>query len=135
METGPSAVVAEGSWGYCAGLVTPQDLDVAAGATSGGELVGSEKVGVHFGQVEGLEVAVEGLLQPLHLALHHSLAGQPWYSAAASGGDAVAEASAGVQLWPAAGPLTLGNLAPAGLVGHQTAEDQEMDLQEDPDPQ
>lgn len=137
VEIGRSAAAAEGSWGYCAGLVTPRGPDVAAGATSGGALVGLEKVGVHFGQIEGPEVAAEGLLHPLHLDLHHPLAGQPWYVAAAvaSGGDAVVEASAGVQLWPAAGPRSLGSLAPAGPVDHLAAEDQEADLQEDPVPQ
>ncbi len=79
-------------------------------------------------------MAAEDLLQPLHLALHHRLAGQPWHSAAAFGGGAGAGASAGVQLWPAAGPLTLGNLDPAGLVDHQAAEGQEVDLQVGPVP-
>lgn len=134
VETGRSAAAAEGSWGYCAGLVTHWGPYVAAGATSGGALVGPEKVGVHFVQIEGPGVAAEGLLHPLHLDLHHPLAGQPWYvaAAAASGDDAVVEASVGV---PAAGPQSLGSLAPAGPVDHQAAGDQEADLQEDPVPQ
>lgn len=138
MGTGPSAAAAEGSWDCYAGLVTPQGPNAAAaaaGAASGGGPVGAEpekmKVGGHSEWAEGPEVAAEDL------ALHHPLAVQPWYSAAASGGGgagAVAGASAGVQLWPAAGPLTLGNLAPAGLVDHQAAEGQEADLQVGPVP-
>lgn len=86
----------------------------------------------HFEWAEGPEGAAEDLLQLLHLALHHTLTGQPWHSAAASGDGAGAGASAGVQLWPAAGPLTLGNLVPAGRGHHQAAESQEMDLQVGP---
>lgn len=78
---------------------------------------------------EDPEVAVEDLLHPLHL--HHLLAGQPLHSAAASGGGVAAVASAGVQLWPAAGPLSLDNLAPAVLWDPQAAEGQEADPQVD----
>lgn len=91
--------------------------------------------GVHSVWAEGPEGSAVDLLHPLHLALHHPLVGQPWCSAAAaSEGGAGAGASAGVQLWPAVGPLILGNLGPAGLGGHLVAEDQEVDLQVDPVP-
>lgn len=138
--TGPSAAAAEDSWDCCAGLVTPQgpDAAAAAGEASGGGPVGAgpEKmeVGARFEGAEGPEVAAEDLLHPLHLALHRPLAGQPWHSAAASGGGAGAGAYAGVQLRPAAGPQTLGNPAPAGLGDHQAAGAQEVDLRVGPDP-
>lgn len=136
--TGPAAAAAEGSWDCCAGLATPLGQDAAAEAASGGGPVGAEpekmKMGDHFEEVEGPEVAAEDLLHPLHPAPHRPLAGWPWHSAAASGGGAGAGASAGVQLWPAVGPLTLGNLAPAGLEDHQAVEGQEADLQVVPVP-
>lgn len=92
-------------------------------------------MGVHSEWVEGPEVAAEDLLHPLHLALHRLLVDQPWYSAAAaSGGGAGAGASAGVQLWPVAGLLNLGNPAPAGQEGHRAAEGQGAGLQVDPAP-
>lgn len=135
--TGPSVAAAEGSWDCCVGPVTLRGPDVAAaaGASSDGWPVGAEpetmKVGGHFDWAEGPEVAAEDLL---HLALCRPLAGQPWHSAAASGGGAGAGASAGVQLWPVAGPLTPGNPALAGLGDHQAAEGQEADLQVVPVP-
>lgn len=132
MGTGPSAA-AEGSWDCCAGLVTLQGQDAAAAAAvaaSGGGPAGAEpekmEVQVHPEWAEGPEVAAEDLPRLLHL--HHSLAGQLWHSAAASGGGAGAGASAGGQLWPAAGPPILRNLAPVGLGDHQAAEGQEVDL-------
>lgn len=136
VETGPSAAAAGGSWDCCAELVTLQGPDAAAGAASDGGPVGAEpekiEVGGHSEWVEGPEVAAEDLLHPLQL--HHPLEGQPWHSVAASEGGAGAGASAGVQLWPAAGPPTLDNLAPAGLGNHQAAEDQEVDPQVVPVP-
>lgn len=131
--TGPSAAVAGGSWDCCAGLVTLQGPDVAAaaGAVSGGGLVGAKpekmEVQAHPDWAEGPEVAAEDLVPLLHL--HHSLAGQLWHSAAASGDGVGAGASAGGQLRPAAGPPILDNLAPVGLGDHQAVEGQEVVLQ------
>lgn len=72
----------------------------------------------------------------LHLVLHLPLGGQPWNSAAAaaSEGGAGAGASAGVQLWPAVGQLSLGNLGPADPGGPLVAEGHEVGLQLDPVP-
>lgn len=92
--TGPSVVAAEGSWGCCAGLVTPQGPNAVAGAASGGGPAKSEKmeVGGHFDLAEG----PEGAAEDLQLALLH----QPWRSVAASviGAGSGAGASAEVQL-------------------------------------
>lgn len=139
MVTGPSAAAAGGSWGCYAGLASPRCPDAAAavGVASGGWPAEAEpgrmEAGGRLGEAEGPEVAAGGLPYPLHLDLRHLLADQPWRSAAASGDGvgAGAGASAGVQQ-PAAGPLFLGSLAPAGLGDHQAAEDPEGDLRVGP---
>lgn len=134
--TGPSAA-AGGSWDCCAGLVTPLGPDVAAAGEASGEWPAEAKpermeVQGHPDWAEGPAVAAEDLPHPLHL--FHPLADQPWRSAAASGGGAGAGASVGVQLWLVAGPLILGNLAPAGQGDHQVAENQERALRVGPVP-
>lgn len=130
VETEPSAVAAEGSWGCCAGLVTPQGQDAAAvGATSGewpaGARLGRMVVEGHPEVAEGPEVAAEDHppLLLLQVLCHHQTS-QPSRSAAASGGGAGAGASVGVQLWPVA-ELNQGILGPAGLGDHWAAEGQD----------
>lgn len=118
--TGPSAAAAGGSWGYYAGLVTPQGQGAAAvGATSGEWPAGArpEKTVVE-GRSEGAE-GPEGAaedhppLLPHRVPCHHRT-NRPSRSAAASGGGAGAGASVGAQLWPVAEP-NRGTLGPAGL--------------------
>lgn len=136
--TGTSAA-AEDSWDYCVGLVTPQGPNAAAAAAAAGAVFGGwpaaaapgkmEVLG-HSERVEGPEVVAEDLLQPPHL--YHPLTNQTWHYAAASEGGA--GASAEVQLWPAAGPLSPCNLAPAALADHLAAEGQGVDLLKGPGP-
>lgn len=75
--TGTSAVAAEGSWDYCAGLVTPQGPDAAVAVAFGGGPAAAkpEKMEVqdHSEQAERAEAVAEDLLQLLHLP--HSLIG------------------------------------------------------------
>lgn len=75
--TGTSAVAAEGSWDYCAGLVTLQGPDAAVALAFGGGPAAAkpEKMGVqdHSEQAERAEAVAEALLHPLHLP--HSLIG------------------------------------------------------------